>query len=208
MKLSISVSLALAAALFATHAEALPFQLPTGLVSPGNTITFDALGLAQGTVVTNQYSGLGASFIGTWESYSYSGIYPNIAGGALTDFRPDACPCGPTFEIDFAGPVSDAVFAFVTNSGTSTLTSYLGASLVETATFITGSDSQFTGFTGSLFDRIVVAPGDNNASAIDNLEFNSTSSTSAVPEPASLLLLGTGLVGVGMRRWRKRQPSA
>ena len=47
-----------------------------------------------------------------------------MTGSQLADFYP-SCPCGPTFEIDFNSPVSDAVFAFVTNPGTSTLTSYL-----------------------------------------------------------------------------------
>jgi hypothetical protein len=43
-----------------------------------------------------------------------------------------------------------------------------------------------------------------NDGRVDTFSFVSDVSESTVPEPASLLLLGTGLV-IGARRWRKRQ---
>ncbi len=97
-----------------------------------------------------------------------------MSGGRLVDFVPTICPCGSTFEIEFVNAVSDAVFAIVTNPGTSIPTSYLGASQVETATFSTSTDGQFIGFTNSLFDRILIEPDitQNHAANIDNLHFN------------------------------------
>jgi hypothetical protein len=59
--------------------------------------------------------------------------------------------------------------------------------------------------TSQLGGLIIFFTATRNSLGTDIVRFQSD--VSDVPEPASLLLLGTGLVG-GARRWRKRQPSA
>jgi hypothetical protein len=186
----------LAGLFFAATGQATPYQSASGLTSPSNTLSFSELGLAAGTSVTNQYAAFGVDFVGLFQSSGYS--FTNESGSTLTDFSGN-CPCGPTFEIDFTTAVSDAVFSFVTNSGTSTIASFLGSTAVESASLSTSTNGYYAGFTGSLFNRILITPGGGNSAAvIDNLQFNT-----AVPEPASLTLLGAGLFGLVWLRHRQ-----
>jgi hypothetical protein len=66
----------------------------------------------------------------------------------------------------------------------------------------------FLGVPGSFIDA---NPNQRtNAWAVDLLNVDSASdgsATSAVPEPASLTLLGLGLAGMAGRRWRQRKAS-
>jgi hypothetical protein len=71
------------------------------------------------------------------------------------------------------------------------------------------------GLSGSIFDRtanltpnklsgLFLVVGAANSDSDDSFKINSLTATNPVPEPATLALLGTGLVGIAVRRRRKK----
>jgi hypothetical protein len=85
---------------------------------------------------------------------------------------------------------------------------FSGTTLVGTAYTVMNRDdimNQIVGFSGAPFDTALFWYGDASGNSINLTEVvDDISFDSAVPEPASLLLLGTGLIGVVRAVRRKR----
>jgi PEP-CTERM motif len=199
--------------LAAWPAGAVVYNSSTGLVAPGTTITFDG-GLAQNAPLGASYGGSSVSFLGLFQDYTYGGDFPNTgsaASGTGINFLVGENNGHGSFEIDFAGPVREAVFTLVTNASPTpnVIQSFYGATLVETANTFNfiglANTSNIYGFTNSYFDRIVVTPETtiNQGALIDNLQF-----TTAVPEPATWAMMILGFAGVGFMAYRRKNKAS
>jgi hypothetical protein len=191
----------------APSAQATIIQNTVGLSDPHSTITFDEHVLPGYTPVTTQYSDQGVTFNGALYSVYgpiASGGVPNIDGQYLSNFDPSGWG-GSRFPIvmSFATPQTEAAFAYTGGAGTTTISAYLGSSLVETYSIASRND--YLGFQNITFDAISVYTewggwGWVDAVFVDNIQLP-TASPSSVPEPSIMLLLGIGLAGlVGARR--------
>ena len=108
-------------------------------------------------------------------------------------------------HISFSQPLNSIFLAFLTSRDAEiSLETYLGFGLVGYTTATpsgAGAPEGTIGFGAGIFDSVLLSasiPGMLNSAqplAVDNIQV-SAASTATVPEPMSMLLLATGLVGV------------
>ena len=172
----------------------------SGLSSPATTVTFDNDGtLTDRGSVSTQFADQGVTF-GHRRGWLNNDPWNHGTPGILrnNEYANSAYDDMP-LAMFFDGPVRGAAFRFRTNSGTSVFEAFLGGTLVHSFTAATyagpSATAQWYGFDESItLDEIrLEAPG-NDAFNLDNLEIGAAADV--VPEPGTVVLLGTGLLGM------------
>jgi hypothetical protein len=128
-----------------------------------------------------------------------------------TLFGPDGAPARDV-QITFPDPVNRVGFELLTNAtpvGDITVSLFLGGAFEESFTLPARGAGEyfFYGFeTTEQFDQVVLrGPGDDDRRIVmDNLRFEEAPA-SAVPEPASLTLVGTGVLGLVGFSWKRQR---
>lgn len=191
----------------ASTAHAAPIVNAFGLIAPDQTITFAEVPLAETTALSTQFSAYGVTFSNLFIDNTFV-IAPPVAENFNWMVGCPPAGCG-AFDVFFTSDVSAAAFQLLSNNGSTTFQAFLNGVLVETLVTTTGQTvipAPYYGFTGIVFDQVRVTPFGvgGGPATIDNIEFDLA--PTAVPEPASMLLLGTALLGAGVRRWRQGKP--
>jgi hypothetical protein len=195
-----------AAAVFAVapRAGATPISIGVGAFSGSQTIlTFESLSSFGAPLPAGYGSSSGIQFSPGTKSESYTqysaaltaSAAANGLGNVAATFGCVSAACGSGFSFD--APVTRVGFWIGSNVAiNTTIHLYLNGSQIGVQ-LVTGSADvmKFVGFENAAGIDQVVFGTNQYIYQLDNVMFENT----AVPEPASVLLLGTGLMAIGRR---------